>query len=172
MSTRCARCIRPFRRPRSAVQPAVGNVAASSKDRFAGFNASAVSGVRDDCDVLPKRRRQPGAFAGLGIDEHHHPEGAIAVERVLGVRPHNDATRLTPFTVGAADGDASVEGEDDLNRVVRMRGHDALSSGREEEPSLPQVPARNGQPAIGVLVRCVRQARILPAAVASAFRER
>ena len=124
-------------------------------------------GVRDDRDVLPKRRRQPGAFAGLRIHEHHHPEGAVAVKGVLGVWPHDDASRLTPFTVAAADGDASVEGDDDLNRVVCMSGHDALSSGREEEASLPQVPARNAQPAIRrFVVGCVGQAGILPAGAA------
>jgi hypothetical protein len=37
---------------------------------------------------------------------------------VLGVRPHDDASRLVLFTVAAADGDASAEGDDDLNRVV------------------------------------------------------
>ena len=74
---------------------------------------------------------------------------------------------LTPFTVAAADGDASVERDDDLNRVVRMSGHDALSSGREEEAALPQVPARNAQPAIRrFVVGCVGQAGILPAAAA------
>ena len=43
----------------------------------------------------------------------------------------------------AADGDASVERDHDLDRVVCMRGHDALSSGGEEEATLPQVPARD-----------------------------
>jgi hypothetical protein len=51
--------------------------------------------------------------------------------------------------------------------VVCMRGHDALCSGREEEASLPQVPARNAQPAIRLfLVRFVGQAGILPAGAA------
>ena len=121
-------------------------------------------GVRDDGDVLPKRRRQPGAFAGLRIHEYHHSEGAVAVKRVLGVRPHDDAASLPPFTVAAADGQGSVEGNDDLNRMVCMSGHDALSSGREQEPSLPQVPARNAQPAIRLFViGLVGQAGIVPA---------
>ena len=109
-------------------------------------------GVRDDRDGLPKRRRQPGAFAGLRIDEHHHPEGTVAVKRVLGVRPHDDASRLTPFTVTAGEGDASVERDDDLNRVVCVSGHDALSSRSEEKPALPQIPARDTQPAIRLVI--------------------
>jgi hypothetical protein len=51
--------------------------------------------------------------------------------------------------------------------VVYMSGHDALCSGREEEASLPQVPARYAQPAIRLfLVRFVGQAGILPAGAA------
>ena len=72
-----------------------------------------------------------------------------------------------PFTVTAADGDASVEGDDDLNRVMCMSGHDALRSGREEEASLPQIPARNAQPAIRRFdVGLIGQAGILPVGVA------
>jgi hypothetical protein len=51
--------------------------------------------------------------------------------------------------------------------VVRMSGHDALSPGREEEASFPQVPARNAQPAIRrFVVGCVGQTGILPAGAA------
>jgi len=122
------------------------------------------SGVRDDRDVLPKRRRQPGPFARFRIDEHHHAEGTVAVKRVLGIRPHDDASRLTPFTVAAGDGDASVERDDDLDRVVCVSGHNAMSSRSEEKPALPHIPARDTQPAIRLVVRVVRQAGILPAA--------
>ena len=127
-------------------------------------NAAFQAPRRGDGDVLDKNRLQPCAFARLRIHEHHHPERTVAVEGVLGVRPYHDAARLTPFAVVAADGDASVEGDDDLNRVVRMHRHDALSSGREEETSLPQVPARNTQPAIRLfVVGLVGQAGILAA---------
>jgi hypothetical protein len=47
--------------------------------------------------------------------------------------------------------------------VVCMRGHDALSSGREEKAAFPQVPARDAQPTIRVRVRRVGQACILAA---------
>jgi len=56
---------------------------------------------------------------------------------VFGVRPHDDAARLVPFTIAPGDGDASVERDDDLNRVVCMNGNDAPSAGRQEEASLP-----------------------------------
>jgi signal transduction histidine kinase len=42
--------------------------------------------------------------------------------------------------------------DDDLDGMVRMRGHDALSSGGEKEAAFPHVPAWNTQPAIGVRV--------------------
>src|SRR5512137_1505648 len=71
------------------------------------------------------------------------PRAPVAVERVLGVGSHDDAPALIPAIVLAADGDASVEGDHDLDRVVCVRGHDALSSGGEEEATLPQVPARD-----------------------------
>ena len=47
--------------------------------------------------------------------QHHHAEGAVAVEGVFGVRPHDDASTLVPFLVVAADGDASIERDDDLD---------------------------------------------------------
>ena len=125
--------------------------------------------IRDRGDVLPKRRGQPGAVARFGIDEEHHPERAIAIKRVLGVRPHHNAAALTPSVVFAADGDASVERDDDLNRVVCVRRDDSLSSGGEEEAALPQVPARDAQPAIWLLVRGVRQARILPSGAGGSY---
>jgi hypothetical protein len=101
------------------------------------------SGIGDVRDVLPKRGGQPGPLARLRIDKQHHPVGAVAVEGVLGVRPHDEASTLTPFLVLAADGDTSVDCDDDLDRMVRMNGHDAPSSGGEEEATLPQAPARD-----------------------------
>jgi hypothetical protein len=48
--------------------------------------------------------------------------------------------------------------------VMRVSGHDTLRSGGEEEASLPQVPARNAQPAIRLFgVGLVGQGGILPA---------
>lgn len=82
---------------------------------------------------------------------------------MLGVGSHDDAAALTPPVVLAADGEAPVEREHDLDRVVCMRGHHALSSGSEEEPAFPQVPARDAQPAIRLVIRLVSQARILAA---------
>ena len=119
--------------------------------------------IRDDRDVLPKGCGQPGAFARFRIDEDHHPERAVAVERVLGVGSHDDAAALAPAVVAAADGDAAVERDHDLDRVVCVGGHDALSPGGEEEAALPQVPARDAQPAIRLVVRRVGQAPILAA---------
>ena len=119
--------------------------------------------VRNRGDVLPERCGQPGAVTRFGIDEKHHPERAVAIKRMLGVRPDHDAAALTPSLVFAADGDASVERDDDLNRVVCVGRDDSPSSGGEEEAALPQIPARDAQPAIWLLVRGVRQARILPA---------
>jgi len=40
------------------VQPAVGNVAASSNDRLAGFNASAISGAAANSAYAPKPHRE------------------------------------------------------------------------------------------------------------------
>ena len=34
----------------------------------------------------------------------YHPERAVAVEGVHGVRPHDDGSRLTPFTIAAGNG--------------------------------------------------------------------
>ena len=56
--TRCPGFIRPFRRPCIAVQPAVGSVAASSKDRLAGFDTSAVSGAAANSAYAPKPHRE------------------------------------------------------------------------------------------------------------------
>lgn len=111
--------------------------------------------IRDVRDVLPKGGGQPGAFARLGIDEHHHAERTVAIKRMLGVRSHDDASVLAPLAVAAADGDASVERDDDLDGVVCMSGHDALSSSGEEEAPLPQVPPRDAQPPIRIIVRLV-----------------
>jgi hypothetical protein len=49
---------------------------------------------------------------------------------VLRVWAHDDAAAFTPAVVLAADGDASVERDDDLDRVVCMRGHHALRLSR------------------------------------------
>jgi hypothetical protein len=69
-----------------------------------------------------------------------------------------------PFTVTATDSGLSVDGDDDLNRVMRMRGHEALRSASQQETSLPQIPSRNAQPAIRLfVVGGVGQAGILPA---------
>ena len=82
--------------------------------------------------------------------------------RVLGRDGDHGSRQLAPQ-------DASVEGDDDLNRVVCVRGNDALCSGDEKEASLPQVPARNAQPAIRPFgVGAVGQAAILPVGAAAA----
>jgi hypothetical protein len=47
--------------------------------------------------------------------------------------------------------------------VVCMGAHDAPGSGGEEEAALPQVPARDAQPAIRLVVRRIGQAPILAA---------
>jgi hypothetical protein len=55
--------------------------------------------------------------------------------------------------------------------VMRMRGHDALSSGGEEEATLPQVPVRDAQPPIRLVVRLIGQAGIVPVGSPRSFGE-
>src|SRR5262245_11164420 len=55
--------------------------------------------------------------------------------------------------LSAADGDAPVEGDDHLDRMVGMSRDDAPGAGDQEEPAFPQVPPWSAQPAIRFLPR-------------------
>ena len=57
------------------------------------------------------------------------------------VRPYNHSVAFAPVLVMAANGDRLVEGNDDLDGVMRVRRHDALSLAEQQESPIPQVPA-------------------------------
>jgi hypothetical protein len=104
-------------------------------------------------DRFSQRRSQPNALKRFGLDEDHRANGAVAVIRMLHVRLHDHAVRRPPIGVPlATDSHCSLERDDDLNRVVRMRRDDAFAAADGAEPALPQVPVRRARPARRVRV--------------------
>jgi hypothetical protein len=58
---------------------------------------------------------------------------SAAANQCRDVLSQDDAAAFMPAGVLTANGDAAVERDHDLDRVMHVRGHEALSSGGEEE---------------------------------------
>jgi len=57
------------------------------------------------------------------------------------IRSDDDAATLAPAFVVAADGKRLIQGDDDLDGVVRVGWDDAGSLADQEEAAVPEVPA-------------------------------
>src|SRR5579885_2138772 len=106
---------------------------------------------------------QPQSFVGFGVDEQHGAHRPDAIEGVNHVGLHDDSGPPAPTVVLAADGDHAIERDNDLDGVVRVSRHDALGAGNEQEPTLPQVPARLTEPSVRLIFQCLgQQSKPLP----------
>lgn len=108
--------------------------------------------VGDDGDVLCEQGAQPRPFAGLRIDKDHRAQSPAGIEGMYSVRSHDEPLALAPEFVLTANGESFVEGDDNLDRVVRMRRHDASRPADQQEATVPKVPARLVQPPVGCIV--------------------
>src|SRR3954469_5507209 len=101
---------------------------------------------RRNGDVVGEDRLQPYAFARLRVDEEQCSTRAARVERMLDVRPHDDAAPLAPFAARWPYRRGGVEAEKNLDRMLRVGRHLPPRLGDHQKAALPQVPAWHALP--------------------------
>jgi hypothetical protein len=93
-------------------------------------------------DVLAKgRAARP--LARFGVDEHHHPRRHCS-QTCVDVRSHDDAAPGATCHCGV--GNASIERDDDPDRMVCVRDDAPWALPRRGETPRPQVSARDTRP--------------------------
>jgi hypothetical protein len=60
---------------------------------------------------------------------------------MIDIWPHDESPRFAPIVVTAANSNYFIKRDDDLDRMVRVRGDNSLGGSEQQKAAVPKEPA-------------------------------